>query len=331
MQHKLTQLWYRDSLHAIGYLLLPFSLLFGWIVSCRRALYKAGIFKSQSFNAPVIVIGNITVGGTGKTPFVIWLATLLQKHGFKPGIVSRGVGGETHQSPQVITENESASKVGDEALLMQKRANCPVIVCKNRSLAVNALINEFHCDIIISDDGLQHYAMQRDIEIAILDGDRRLGNFYLLPAGPLREPIERLSEVDFIVTNGEAINDEVLMQLEPSELVSFNQLSSESLTHWKGKTVHAIAGIGNPDRFFKTLQAAGITVIPHAFPDHYLYQARDLEFNDELPILMTEKDAVKCFSFAKTNMWYLPVCAVLPTSFSHDLLTLIQTKKGEKQ
>jgi tetraacyldisaccharide 4'-kinase len=298
MQFDITRLWYQDKLNV----LLPLSWLFACCVAIRRFCYRIGLFKVERVSAPVIVVGNITVGGTGKTPFVIWLTQWLREQGYRPGIVSRGLGGKiVHRVPRRVQADDNAEQVGDEALLLVRRTACPMMVCTSRAAAARELLNQTDCNIVISDDGLQHYGLARDVEIVMVDGERRFGNGCLLPAGPLRESIARLEEVDLVVVNGGKAN-ELTMQLELSGLRSMR--GERELTD---KTVHAVAAIGNPERFFQTLRRAGFTVIPHAFPDHYRYQSSDLEFNDELPIVMTTKDAVKCEAFAKDNYWVAEV------------------------
>lgn len=319
MQVNLMRYWYHDNINV----LLPLSWLFGLCVMLRRCCYRIGIFKVERVSAPVIVVGNITVGGTGKTPFVIWLADWLRTQGYKPGIVSRGLGGKTaHRVPRRVRENDSAEQVGDEALLLTRRTQCPMVICTNRAAAARELLAHTDCDIVISDDGLQHYGLARDIEIVMIDGERRFGNGCLLPAGPLREPVTRLKDVDMVIVNGSDAK-ELTMQLELQEVARISAKrvirgAELSLT----TTIHAVAAIGNPERFFQTLRRAGFTVIPHAFPDHYRYQPADLIFNDDLPIVMTAKDAVKCEAFATDNMW----CAEVTTKVDERIPELLKEK-----
>lgn len=302
MQFDLTRYWYQDKMN----LLLPLAWLFGACVAIRRFCYRVGLFKTYRLSVPIIVVGNISVGGTGKTPFVIWLAAWLHSQGYRPGIVSRGVGSQfKHRKPYLVKENDSAEQVGDEAILLIQQTQCPMVICVNRVAAARELLAQADCNVVISDDGLQHYALDRDIEIVIVDGERRFGNGCLLPAGPLREPVSRLGEVDMVVVNGGRA-DELSMQLE---LMSIKKLKQYAATERleAGATIHAVAGIGNPERFFQTLRRAGFAVIPHVFPDHYRYRSSDLAFNDDLPVIMTAKDAVKCQAFAKENWWYAEV------------------------
>ena len=245
----LNRYWYRPSLHAITGALLPLSWLFGSVAAMRRCLFRMNIIKSERVAVPVIVVGNITVGGTGKTPFVIWLARFLQEQGYHPGIISRGVGGSNGRKSHYVQLDDPASRVGDEALLIAQKTQCPVVINVDRVAAANTLLLQDVCDIIISDDGLQHYRLERDIEIALVDGVRRFGNKRLLPAGPLREPISRLANVDMVIVNGGHEADEFSLSLEPSQLMSLLNQSQQSLSDFRGQTVHAVAGIGHPSAF----------------------------------------------------------------------------------
>lgn len=305
------KIWYAESLHPLAILLLPFSILFTGITALRRFLYRKKILKSIHFDIPVIIVGNITVGGTGKTPFVIWLANYLRDKGFQPGIVSRGVGGKKHLQPHLVKANDAASMVGDEALLLMENTQCPVMLCIDRVAAVRALSSKFKCNIILSDDGLQHYRLGRNYEIAIVDAERRFGNQHLLPAGPLRESLARLKKVDLLVVNGGGKEDEYTMDLQPLEFVSLinpeHKIPFQKFM--RTSKIHAVAGIGHPQRFFKLLKKEGFNVLEHAFPDHHLYKPEDFRFSDTLAIIMTEKDAVKCKAFADERYWFLAVRA----------------------
>lgn len=329
MKHALARwavnIWYKDAF--FGILLLPIAYVFSDIVRVRRFLYRRGILKSHTLPVPVIVVGNITVGGTGKTPLVIWLAELLKNSGYKPGIISRGYGGLSETWPQVVAENSDVSQVGDEALLIARQTRLPVVVAPLRVDAAKKLLTEFDCNVVLSDDGLQHYALSRDIEIAVIDGERRFGNGYCLPAGPLREPRERLSSVDFVVVNGDKVEGhEISMQLLGDTVVNLNTKKQRPLQTFRGKDCHALAGIGNPERFFKLLESAGLSCITHSFPDHYLYERNDIDFGDNKPVLMTEKDAVKCTQFGGQQHWYLPIKAVPEPAFGQQILDLLKQK-----
>lgn len=320
-------IWYQDS--TVATLLLPLAWLFAGVVKIRRFLYQNNIIKSQRLSVPVIVVGNITVGGTGKTPLVSFLTQLLKANGYKPGIISRGYGGKTTELPLVVTPNSAANLVGDEPLLLAQQTQLPVVIGTDRVLSAQKLLAEFDCDVIISDDGLQHYKLQRDIEIAVIDGERRVGNAFPLPAGPLREPVARLNTVDFIIVNGKKTSEhEFTMQLIGN--IAINLLTGEQkpLSAFAKTDCHAVAGIGNPARFFKMLAAAGLTCTNHEFPDHYLYQAQDIQFNNTNPVLMTEKDAVKCLQFASKQHWYVPVKAELEPAFKQQFLDLLQNIKA---
>lgn len=321
--------WYHHRLHPLALLLWPFSQLFSLSVAIRRYLYRIKLFRKYYFPIPVIVVGNLTVGGTGKTPFVIWLAQFLKSQGYQPGIVSRGVGGKRHLFPHQVQITDSPQVVGDEALLLLKQTNCPLVIAVNRAKAAHFLLQHTTCNVIISDDGLQHYRLDRQIEIVMVDGERKWGNGYLLPAGPLRESLSRLADVDIIMTNGnEKIqnqNKHYLMSLEPGEIFSVKEPQQTiRLSEFSLKKVHAVAGIGNPERFFNTLRQARIEVISHVFPDHYLYQSEDLNFKPSHPILMTEKDAVKCKAFAKDHYWYLSVKTNVDSSVGDAVLSKLK-------
>jgi tetraacyldisaccharide 4'-kinase len=313
--------WYRSSYTALTVFLLPFSFVFRAVVSLRRALYRFGFKKIQYFAVPVIVVGNITVGGTGKTPFVIWLVNFLRARGYSPGIVSSGYGGKLTEATCRVTPRSDVASVGDEAVLLAKRAGCPMVIGRDRVAAVKTLLATSDCNIVISDDGLQHYRLGRKIEIAIVDGNRRFGNQAMLPAGPLREPVSRLQQVDFVIAQQQALPGEYKMQLvgKTAQRVTAAD-ATKPLATFSQTDVHAVAAIGNPAQFFNVLRAEGLRLIPHAFQDHYLYRQSDFDFGDSLPIMMTEKDAVKCTAFADERFWYLPVMAEVDESFSNALL-----------
>jgi tetraacyldisaccharide 4'-kinase len=324
MRVDLTPVWYRKSLHLVALILLPFSWLFAVCAAIRRGIYRIGIIKTHRFNVPIIVVGNITVGGTGKTPFVIWLAKLLQSQGYRPGIVSRGVGGNKHIKPYWVSPSDSPARVGDEAILLARNTSCPVVIGVDRVTAVRHLLKNSQCNIVISDDGLQHYRLHRNLEIVMVDGVRRFGNHCLLPAGPLREPLSRLQSADFVVINindGGGEGDAYTMSLEPIELISIaNSRNKINLQEFPRNKIHAVAGIGHPQRFFMTLKDAGFDLIAHAFPDHHLFQSRELDFADSLNIIMTEKDAVKCSSFADERYWYLSIAAKINIKLEQAIL-----------
>ncbi len=260
---------------------------------------------------PVVVVGNISVGGTGKTPMVIWLVEYLQAHGYRPGVVSRGYGGDSRDHPVLVSGNSDARTVGDEAVVIARRGGCPVWVCRDRVAAIEALLEDGSVNVVISDDGMQHYRMPRDIEIAMIDGARRFGNELCLPSGPLREPVSRLDEVDFkVVTGSMADEDEYAMEFSGEELINLRSPAKRMfLSALEDVTVNAVAGIGNPARFFFKLESAGLQVLRHPFPDHHRYVTEDFVFDNDRMIVMTEKDAVKCGVFADQRFWYMPVVA----------------------
>jgi len=315
----LTNSWYQP--HPIRWLLWPLSLLYRVIISLRKQLYVCNLFKQHHIAVPVIIIGNITVGGTGKTPFVIWLAKQLADAGYRPGIISRGYGGHAESYPQLLDKNSTPDIVGDEPVLIKRHSLCPMAVDPDRARAASFLVEHHRCNIIISDDGLQHYGLARDIEIVIVDGQRQFGNELCLPAGPLREPLSRLNLCDFIVFNSPQIPSDYAMQLHQGAAINLvDSTSTQVLEQFERQTVHAVAGIGNPSRFFNQLRQQGIVVIEHSFADHHAFTEHDLQFNDDKPILMTEKDAVKCQSFANRNMWFIPIEANIQGKLLDQLL-----------
>lgn len=311
-----SQLWYRPNL--ISTLLSPLSFLFCIIVYLRQWAYRRGGLRSYRSPVPVIVVGNITVGGTGKTPLVIWLAEYLTAQGFKVGIISRGYKGRGIY-PQWVTAESLAIQVGDEALLLA-RTGCPVVVAPRRFLALQYLLARARCEVIISDDGLQHYALERDIEIAVIDGERGLGNGFCLPAGALREPASRLQQVDFIVSKNAAWAEAIVMRYEFSQLHALTGATTQTVQQWQGQTVHAIAGIGHPEAFFTMLERQGLMLIRHIFADHHHYQRHDIIFSDTLPVIMTEKDAVKCRAIADQRHWYAAITVHLPQHFGEQVV-----------
>jgi tetraacyldisaccharide 4'-kinase len=308
-------------------LLTPLSLLFRLLVGLRRMAYRKGLLRSHRIAAPVIVVGNITVGGTGKTPLVAWLAGYLRQQGFKPGIIARGYGGKATSWPQQVRVDSDPAVVGDEAVLLAGMTGCPMAVAPDRVVAAEALIKYNDCDLVICDDGLQHYALQRDIEIIVIDGVRRFGIGFMLPAGPLREPVSRLQEADLVVVNGIGGPREYPMKLKTGDLHNLLDVNvTKKLSDFRDRKVHAVAGIGNPERFFQSLRQSLRHVEEHAFPDHYRYRAIDLRFDDDAPVLMTSKDAVKCRRFASGNEWYLPVMAEMSNDFQKRLNALLESR-----
>jgi tetraacyldisaccharide 4'-kinase len=319
MRAWLERVWFEGAPGAVW--LRPLSALFAVIVWVRRQGYRLGWLRSGHPGVPVVVIGNISVGGTGKTPLTVWLAQQLQAHGWRVGIVTRGYGGRV-TAPCRITSADDPQVVGDEPVLLARRARCPVVVARDRLAAARLLAPEV--DVILADDGLQHYRLRRDFEIAVIDSERRFGNGHLLPAGPLRESPARLREVDQIILQGVAASPQgVCMTLAPTAFVNIATQVRTPLADWVGRTVHAIAGIGHPARFFSTLRSLGLQVIEHPLPDHAAIHNDQELFADGLSVVMTEKDAVKCATFATGSHFVLEVDAMFATADADLLMTRV--------
>ena len=314
--------WYKKSIWL--YLLYPFSLLMTFLTNRRRRKYLKNL-PTLKKDVPVIVVGNLTIGGTGKTPLVKHIASELLKLGYKPGLVSRGYGGNYKKTMKVDADS-SVKATGDEAQILSK-LNLPFYIDRDRVRAVDTLLSNHDCDVVITDDGLQHYSLKRDIEIVVIDGKRRFGNNLVFPAGPLRESKKRLKDADFIVNNsGPTEHDEFLMNISPSKFVHLNSGKSYPVDQWPmHKEVHAVAGLGNPGRFFDTLNRLGFKINKHPFPDHHKYNTNDLHFLDQHPILMTEKDASKCKHFNNNKIWYLAVDADVTDSFIEKIDTKLKS------
>ena len=314
--------WYNKS--PFRYLLFPFHWLLWLVVYCRKVCYSIGIFNVSAISIPVIVVGNISVGGTGKSPLVLYLVRELQARGYKPGIISRGYGGNSESYPLSLTVDTKASESGDEALMLFQRVKVPMVVAPDRVAAAKYLTKHSDCDIIISDDGLQHYALNRDVELVVVEAQRQFGNELLMPFGPLREPISRLNSADAVITNLRFAEDTDFdiaskkkfkvyqSQFKALEFASLNGAESKSIAALSRAiseaniTVDAVAGIGNPDAFFSFLKEQGINIAKHHFKDHHNYQAADFASMNGM-ILMTEKDAVKCHGLDLNNAWYLVI------------------------
>lgn len=307
---RLLQAWYQGH-PALG-LLRPLEALYRRIALRKRADYLEGRRQAYRAPVPVIVVGNVTVGGTGKTPMILWLIEHCRARGLKVGVVSRGYGAKPPSLPWRVRAEQSAAQAGDEPLMIVQRCGVPLVIDPDRPAAVRALLAEEPLDLILCDDGLQHYRLARDLELVLIDAARGLGNRRCLPAGPLREPAERLESVDAVLYNGASSDPAGAFSfvLRPSALVNLRSGERRDLMHFPpGQQVHALAGIGNPRRFFATLEALHWRPVPHAFPDHAAYSAEQLQFSPSLPLLMTEKDAVKCRAFAAADWWYLAVDA----------------------
>jgi tetraacyldisaccharide 4'-kinase len=339
MERALNRIWYGGAPTSI--LLLPLSWLYRAVMAARRVFYEQGWLSSYRITRPVIVVGNLTVGGTGKTPFVAWLAEKLTERGLRVGILSRGYGSQS-TAPRVVEPNSAWQQVGDEPLLLRQRTGCDVVVSIDRAAGAQMLVQR-GADVIVSDDGLQHLRLARDLEIVVVDGARGFGNGRLLPAGPLREPASRAAFADLVVINGRP-EHESITRLPESRRAQPVQMSlsagrvlpvagvraDRALESFRGQRVHAVAGIGNPWRFFADLRGRGLDIVEHAFPDHHPFGAADLDFGDAQPVLMTEKDAVKCRSFADARAWYVPVTARFSDTHSAELLETIAGKLGRR-
>lgn len=331
--------------HPLALLLLPLSWLYLLLVLGRKLLYSKGLLPVRRVTAPVIVVGNLTVGGAGKTPLVIWLAQRLQARGHRPGALSRGYGGALPPgTARRVAPGDDPALVGDEPALLARRAGCPVAVCTSRVKAAETLLRSGECDILLCDDGLQHGALARDLEIVVIDGERRFGNGFFLPAGPLREPLSRLDAVDLVVVNAGAGGQgkaegrfsalaasssppHFRMEYIPLPARSLRDGRERALADFRGEKVHAVAAIGHPERFFSMLEACGIALERHAFPDHHFFRPADLAFaeaGDSPTLLMTEKDAVKCAGFRLENAWQVPVEAKLSADFEQALERLLE-------
>jgi tetraacyldisaccharide 4'-kinase len=313
---RITAAWYAGH-PALG-LLRPLEWLYRAVVQRKRARFLAGEGAIYRAPVPVVVVGNITVGGTGKTPMILWLIEHCRRQGLRVGVVSRGYGAQPPQLPWRVQADQTASVAGDEPLLIVQRSGVPLMIDPDRSRAVAALLAAEQLDLILSDDGLQHYRLARDLELVLIDAVRGLGNRHCLPAGPLREPVERLQSVDALLYNGASSDPQggYGFTLQPSALVNLRSGERCAVSHFPaGQALHAVAGIGNPQRFFNTLEGLHWRPVTHAFADHAPYSAELLNFSPALPVLMTEKDAVKCRAFAADDWWYLAVDAKPSAAF----------------
>jgi tetraacyldisaccharide 4'-kinase len=317
---RLNKIWYEGS--PPPWWLKPLAVIYRAVSRTRRFAYDR-LVRPTALPCPVIVVGNLTVGGTGKTPLVCWLAEQLTQLGFRPGVVTRGYGGSS-RAPRLVHASDTPDRVGDEAILLAQRSRAPVATGRNRPAAARLLINA-GCDVIVSDDGLQHYALARDCEIIVVDGDRRFGNGRLLPAGPLREAPARMRSADAIVINGGDGQGEgaLRMRLLASGAVAMKYGTVKPLREFAGQPVHAVAAIGNPQRFFAMLRAVGIEVIEHPLADHAHLKRDDISFADDLAVLMTEKDAVKCREISGPHHWYVPVSVAFAAGDSEKLRGIV--------
>lgn len=323
-QRWINRIWYEGAAPPWG--LLPLAEAYRGLAAARRFLYRHGLRRVVRVAAPVVVVGNLSVGGTGKTPLVLWLVAALRARGFKPGIVTRGYGGSVKQ-PRLIDAAADPVVVGDEPALLARRSAAPVAVGRERARAAQLLVDA-GCDVIVSDDGLQHYALARDCEIAVVDGTRLFGNGRLLPAGPLRELPQRLAGVDAVIVNGDSLRlgGALIMHLAAQRAIAFQGGASRPLREFAATAVHAVAGIGNPQRFFSLLRAAGLTLQEHPLDDHARLAAGDICFTDRNPVLMTEKDAVKCAGLCDERHWYVPVEAGFEAADAERLMAIVVRK-----
>jgi len=347
LQQWLERVWYANGKGR--FLLLPLSALYCAANTYqRKTQLKALSQNPPNINVPIIVVGNITVGGTGKTPVTVHIVNLLKKSGYKPAIITRGYGGKSQTWPQHVTIDSDAEMMGDEAVLMATRTDVPVYAGANRLESIQQLLSKTDCDVIVSDDGMQHYKMPRDIQIAVIDGERGFGNGHCIPAGPLREKINRLDECDLLVLNGLSKSDDYrlkrahAMSLSGDSIINLATAEERYLKDLSGETisevVEAVTGIGNPKRFYSTLENAGLIINQHSFPDHHAFSKNDLLFDEDgidknssnKTVIMTEKDAVKCKSIIgnQSNFWYLPISAVLPKEFDENLISLLLAKSA---
>jgi tetraacyldisaccharide 4'-kinase len=332
VERRLIELWYGGG--APASLLQPLSWLYAGLVHARRALYAAGWLRTRRAARPVVVVGNLTVGGTGKTPLTLWLAEALRAHGTPVGILSRGYGRTDHRV-RLVAADADWREVGDEPLLLARRSGCAVVVAQDRAAGA-AMLAAAGVAVIVADDGLQHLRLARDCEIVVVDGARGFGNGRLLPAGPLRESLERLGHADLIIVSGAAAHPSLgvlpaertlTMHLQAGQAVRVDgEGGGRALEGFRGQRVHAVAGIGNPARFFGALRAQGLDLVEHPFPDHHPFSPRDLAFADDAPVLMTEKDAVKCTRFADQRLWYVPVTALFSAADAQQLLRRVLAK-----
>lgn len=344
LELTISSAWNRNSRWLV--FLIPFSWLFSGLSALRRC-YLQHKFQGRPYSAPVIVVGNISVGGSGKTPLIIALVKALKQRGYVPGVVSRGYLGSAAVSPLSVDASSAVTESGDEPLLIATLADCPVVVDADRPAAVESLLSNFNCDLVLSDDGLQHYAMHRDIELVVVDGQRGLGNGRRLPAGPLRESPERLAEADIVIVNGSLVEEARLaveslesMNIRPTAFRHLQTGRRESLESWLqsevggDKQVHAVAAIGNPQRFANTLSAMGLSVNLHSFDDHQTLSSADLTFADNLPVIVTAKDAIKLPGLnldeqgTDANIWVLDIEAEINSALIDKLITKLQMLKA---
>lgn len=326
MHHFLVAQWQKRGLWA--WLVSPLSLLICVVAKLKRNAYRYGLLRSKACAVPVIVVGNLTLGGTGKTPLIIYLCELLKTHGYRPGIITRGYKSASGQQSKLVSTVTPPSLVGDEAVLLAQRANCPVMIGSDRVKSARGLLKQTDCNVILSDDGFQHLRLHRDIDILVRDAARGYGNGWCLPSGPLREPFGAQNDADFVIHNGgtkSGNESHFKMQLQLDRPVGLNHHKESSFSELKSQSFHAVAAIGNPERFFLALEQVGLNITRHSFADHHHFTADDLHFTDDKPIIMTQKDAVKCSLLAMSNpAWVAPVDTVIGDEFDTALLTQLE-------
>ena len=329
------RIWYQPSPYR--WLLFPLGLCYRWATDLRRLMYRWSIRRVTVLPVPVVIVGNLTVGGTGKTPLVIWLAEELRQRGFSVGIVSRGYGGRARKWPQYVDGTSDPSLVGDEPVLLARATNCPVSVGPDRVKAARALLAREQVDVLLADDGLQHHALGRIMEIVVVDGERGLGNEMCVPAGPLRERSDRLASAGAVVVNGGVWGKDLdagnifRSAIRVQDVSQLTGSARKPLESFRGVSVHAVAAIGHPERFFRTLEAAGMQVAAHPLPDHASIRAADLRFDDSNPVMVTEKDAVKCGRIAHDDVWCVPIELSFEPEASTGLLALVLGHMEERR
>lgn len=320
-QNKLNKIWYGDISTPVSYTIL--SKIFSIVSGFRKKIYDIGILKAHKIKCPIVIVGNISVGGVGKTPFVIWLVNQLKAKGYKVGVISRGYGGKREHEPLLVIPQTSAKASGDEPLLIAKHTDAPVFVGKNRVKAAKKMLLDFRVDIIISDDGMQHYALQRDFEICLIDAKYGLGNKKLLPAGPLRELPERLKTVDMVVYKGYKPGEH-FFKYEPLMVYALgNTKKQKTIESFRNQHINALAGIAHPDSFFNMLSAYGLAVVKHPLKDHEKLTEQHFEFDNDDPTFITEKDAVKCTDMKLENVWVVVLKLVVEAKTKKAILVLV--------
>lgn len=320
-EQKLNAIWYKGVTVPFKYSVL--SKVFSVVSKARKSLYKSGVLKSQKIKCPVVIVGNISVGGVGKTPFVIWLVNQLQAQGKKVGVISRGYGGKREHEPLLVIPQTSPKASGDEPLLIAKHTNAPVFVGKNRVKAAKRLLLDYRVDVIISDDGLQHYALKRDLEIVLIDAKYGLGNEKLLPAGPLRESRDRLDAVDMVVYKGKRLNSHYF-EYQPLMVYALGDIKKQkSIESFRNQHINAIAGIAHPDSFFNMLSEYGLAIVKNPLDDHEKLTQKHFEFDNDDPIFITEKDAVKCAELNLNNVWVVVLKLAVKPETKNKVLDLV--------